>query len=95
MEKHKPFGQLQWRLDSTRRAYYRALHALQQIEASPAPEPDPPALAPPSLPPSPQITSPQIGFVPPTPALLPPVKRDNPCSVAPSEENSPCKDAIC
>ena len=71
MQNHKPFGQLQWRLDSTRRALYRALHALQQLEAAPAPAPsvapDPPALAPPSLPPSPQTTSSQIGFVPATP----------------------------
>ena len=33
MDKHKAFGQLQWRIDSTRRALYRALHALQQLEA--------------------------------------------------------------
>jgi hypothetical protein len=70
MDKHKAFGQLQWRIDSTRRALYRALHALQQLEAAPAPaspvQPDPPPLAPPSLPPSPQTTSPQIGFVPST-----------------------------
>jgi hypothetical protein len=71
MDKHKAFGQLQWRIDSTRRALYRALHTLQQLEAVPAPappvQPDPPALDPPSLPPSPQTTSPQIGFVPSTP----------------------------
>jgi hypothetical protein len=75
MDKHKAFGQLQWRIDSTRRALYRALHALQQLEAAPAPapptEPDPPALAPPTLPPSPQTTSPQIGFVPSTPTAVP------------------------
>ena len=75
MDKHKAFGQLQWRIDSTRRALYRALHALQQLEAAPAPapptEPDPPALAPPTLPPSPQTTSPQIGFVPSTPTTAP------------------------
>jgi hypothetical protein len=35
MENAKPFGQLQWRIDSTRRAFYRALHALQQLEAVP------------------------------------------------------------
>ena len=69
MNQHKSFGQLQWRIDSTRRALYRALHTLQELEAAPAPpvEPDPPALQPPTLPPSPQTTSPQIGFVPPTP----------------------------
>ena len=70
MDKHKAFGQLQWRIDSTRRALYRALQALQQLEAAPAPtppvEPDPPALQPPTLPPSPKATSPQIGFVPST-----------------------------
>jgi cobalamin biosynthesis Mg chelatase CobN len=36
MDKHKAFGQLQWRVDSTRRALYRALHTLQQLEAAPA-----------------------------------------------------------
>ncbi len=76
MDKHKQFGQLQWRIDSTRRALYRALHTLQQLEAAPASappvEPDPPALHPPSLPPSPETTSPQIGFVPATPTAAPP-----------------------
>ena len=76
MEKHKPFGQLQWRIDSTRRALYRALHTLQQLESAPASAPpvvpDPLALHPPSLPPSPQTTSPQIGFVPATPTTAPP-----------------------
>jgi hypothetical protein len=71
MDKHKAFGQLQWRIDSTRRALYRALHTLQQLEAAPAPAPPvaphPPAPDPPSLPPSPKATSPQIGFVPSTP----------------------------
>src|ERR1035438_10226172 len=42
MDKHKAFGQLQWRIDSTRRALYRALHALQQLEAAPAQPPSPP-----------------------------------------------------
>ena len=75
MDNHKAFGQLQWRIDSTRRALYRALQTLQQLEAAPAPappvQPDPPALDPPSLPPSPQTTSPQIGFVPSTPTAAP------------------------
>jgi hypothetical protein len=75
MDKHKAFGQLQWRIDSTRRALYRALQTLQQLEAAPAPAPpvapDPPPLDPPSLPPSPQTTSPQIGFVPSTPTAAP------------------------
>ena len=56
MDKHKQFGQLQWRIDSTRRALYRALHTLQQLESAPASAPpvvpDPLALHPPSLPPS-------------------------------------------
>jgi hypothetical protein len=75
MENPKPFGQLQWRIDSTRRALYRALHALQQLETAPAPslpiEPDPPALQPPTLPPSPKAPLPQIGFVPPPPIPAP------------------------
>jgi hypothetical protein len=33
MQNAKSFGQLQWRIDSTRRAFYRALHTLQQLEA--------------------------------------------------------------
>ena len=72
MNQHKSFGQLQWRIDSTRRALYRALHTLQELEAAPPPpvEPDPPALQPPTLPPSPQTTSPQIGFVPSTPTAV-------------------------
>jgi hypothetical protein len=36
VDNHKAFGQLQWRIDSTRRALYRALHTLQQLEAAPA-----------------------------------------------------------
>ncbi len=70
MDKHKQFGQLQWRIDSTRRALYRALHTLQQLESAPASappiHPGAPALELPSLPPSSQTTSPQIGFVPAT-----------------------------
>ena len=69
MDNHKAFGQLQWRIDSTRRALYRALHTLQQVEA--APSPAPPVPDPPSLPLSPQTTSPQIGFVPSTPIPTP------------------------
>src|ERR1017187_7267057 len=70
MDKPKPFGQLQWRIDSTRRALYRALHALQQLEAAQV-QPDPPAPDPPSLPHPPQTTSPQIGFVPSPPISAP------------------------
>src|ERR1035441_6206799 len=46
MNQHKSFGQLQWRIDSTRRALYRALHTLQELEAAPTPAPpvpDPPS----------------------------------------------------
>src|ERR1035441_361582 len=71
MDNHKAFGQLQWRIDSTRRALYRALHTLQQLEA--APSPAPPVPDPPPLPPSPQTTSPQTGFLPsPRPLPRPP-----------------------
>ena len=75
-----PFSKLQYRVDATRRAYHRALKALKELEAeaaaAPVPAvnpvgapPDPPDL--PSLNPSPQITSPQIGFVLPTPSVTP------------------------
>src|ERR1035441_1283880 len=37
MNQHRSFGQLQWRIDSTRRALYRALHTLQELEAAPTP----------------------------------------------------------
>ena len=73
------FSKLQYRVDATRRAILRALQALEKLKAeaaavpSPAPpvEPDPPTLQTPSLPASPQTTSPQIGFVPATPAATP------------------------
>jgi hypothetical protein len=72
------FSKLQYRLDATRRARDRALLALEKLQAktaaAPAPAPAPllePA-GPPSLIPSPQTTSPQIGFVPPTPSSAPP-----------------------
>ena len=58
--KPKAFGQLQWRINCTRRASQRALQDLKQLEAQAA-------LQPPPLPPSPNATSPQIGFVPSTP----------------------------
>jgi hypothetical protein len=74
----RSFTQLQWRVDSTRRAIHRALQALEELKAAPDPappvEPAPPALEPPSLPPSPQTTSTQIGFVPATP--IPPPGTD-------------------
>ena len=73
------FSKLQYRLDATRRARWRALDALAKLKAEPAAAPGPtPQVEPPTtaidLPspnPSPQTTSPQIGFVPPTPAAPP------------------------
>ncbi len=68
------FSRLQYRLDATRRAIHRNLQALKQLEAdaraAAAPEP-------PSVSPSPQILSPQIGFLPSTP-LQPPPAAPNP-----------------
>jgi hypothetical protein len=66
------FTKIQCRIDATRRARQRALDTLAKLkaEAAAAPEPRPPA-GPPSLNPSPQTTSPQIGFVPPTPSAAP------------------------
>ena len=74
------FSKLQYRLDATRRARWRALDALAKLKAEAAAAPDPtpqaesptPAIATPPLNPSPQTTSPQIGFVPSTPAAAPP-----------------------
>jgi hypothetical protein len=74
------FSKLQYRLDATRRAGDRAILAVERLQAKAAPAPDPPAESapvvepadPPSLPPSPQTTSLQIGFVPPTPIRTPP-----------------------
>jgi hypothetical protein len=68
------FSKIQYRLDATRRARQRALLALEKLsvkaEADPTPapvvEPPTPAIDPPILNPSPQTTSPQIGFVPPS-----------------------------
>ena len=59
------FSKLQYRTDATRRARDRALKSLQQLEAQPAPGPEP------AVSPSPQIASPQIGFVPPLPSCDP------------------------
>ncbi len=56
------FSKLQYRTDATRRARDRALKSLQQLEARPVPVPEP------AVSPSPQIPSPQIGFVPPLPS---------------------------
>ena len=70
------FSKLQYRVDATRRAYQRSLQALKQLqaEAQAAPPPPPPAelLLLPSPPTSFQTTSPQIGFVLPTPSATPP-----------------------
>ena len=65
------FSRLQYRLDATRRAYERALQSLRKLKAEAPAAPLPTEVAepadPPSPDPSPQTTSPQIGFVPPTP----------------------------
>jgi hypothetical protein len=68
------FSKLQYRVDSTRRAYQRSLQALKQLQADAVPPPAPPAepASLPSPPPSFQTTSPLIGFVPPTPVPAPP-----------------------
>jgi len=66
------FSKLQYRIDTTRRARDRALKSLQQLEAQPAPVPEP------ALSPSPQITSPQIGFVLPIPFDIPPAPQTAP-----------------
>jgi hypothetical protein len=66
------FSKLQYRIDATRRARTRALQALENLQAEPAPAAPAELPAPPSLPPSPQTTSPQIGFVPSSPAFAPP-----------------------
>jgi hypothetical protein len=70
-----PFSKLQYRLDATRRARTRALQTLEKLKAeapaAPATSPVVEPADPPSLSPSPQTTSPQIGFVPPTPAATP------------------------
>ena len=79
--KSKAFGQLQWRINCTRRASQRALQDLKQLkaeahQAAPAParpvEAESSELPPLPLPPSPNATSPQIGFVPSTPVPAPP-----------------------
>ena len=68
----KAFAQLQWRMECTRRASRQALQDLQQPQAETKPEPvaEPPVeSAPkPSVTPTPEITSPQNGFVLHTPA---------------------------
>jgi hypothetical protein len=69
------FSKLQYRVDATRRAYHRALKALKELKAEAAAQTpltvvDPPGT--PSVDPSPQNTSPQIGFVPPSVFTAPP-----------------------
>jgi hypothetical protein len=70
------FTKLQYRIDSTRRAFHRTLQALKQLEAEAAVAPAPSPIVEPenplSLTPSPQTASPQIGFVLPTPAPVSP-----------------------
>jgi hypothetical protein len=65
------FARLQWRIDSTRRAYNSSLKLLQELQATRAKKPPEPT------PPSPTIEtpSPEIGFVPsppPEPPSMPP-----------------------
>jgi hypothetical protein len=60
-QRPKPFGQLQWRIDSTRRAFHRALQALQQLEDVHAVPPT--EVRTPSVTRSPAITSVEIGSV--------------------------------
>src|ERR1019366_4375671 len=77
---------LQSRLDAPRRARDRAILAIERLQAkaaaAPAPLPpvDPPVEPqdPAALPSSPQTTSLQIGFVPPTPAAAPPSPSPDP-----------------
>ena len=77
-----PFSKLQYRVDATRRAYQRALKSLKDLKAeaavAPAPETASEPAGEPSLSPSPQITSPQIGFVLPSPSNVPPQPASNP-----------------
>ena len=87
-----PFSKLQYRVDATRRAYQRSLKALKELKAEaaavPAPAPDP---EPPSVSSSPQLTSPQIGFVLPSPSNPPLPPALAPSSPAPQ----PLERAIC
>ena len=76
------FTKLQYRVDATRRAI-QALEKLKaETAAAPAPipvvEPALPAPVPTSLNPSPQTTSPQIGFVLPSPIADPPKPDSSP-----------------
>jgi hypothetical protein len=70
------FSKLQYRVDATRRAYHRALKAVKELQAEaavpPAPLADPlDSPAPSSVTPSLETTSPQIGFVLPSPSKVP------------------------
>jgi hypothetical protein len=71
------FTRLQYRMDATRRARDRALQSLKQLRAdaalTPVPSPEPAEPAGPCLvTTTPQISSPLIGFVLPTPSATPP-----------------------
>jgi hypothetical protein len=71
------FTRLQYRMDATRRARDRALQSLKKLQAeaalAPAPPPEPAEPAGPSfVTTTPQISSPLIGFVLPTPSATPP-----------------------
>ena len=80
----KAFAQLQWRMECTRRASRQALQDLQQLQAEPAAAPVAESAVEPSDLPfvtlTPEITSPEIGFVIYTPAP------DVPSSPEPSPE---------
>ena len=54
------FSKLQYRLDATRRARWRALDALAKLKAAPAPDPDAES-------PTPAIATPSLTQLPPTP----------------------------
>src|ERR1017187_1222454 len=88
MGNHKAFGQLQWRIDSTRRALYRALHALQQLEAAPAPPPPPHPPPPPPHPPPPPPRPPR----PPTARSCPSPRPARPAR--PAAPRSPISTAL-
>jgi hypothetical protein len=99
--KSKAFGQLQWRINCTRRASQRALQDLKQLKSeahqvAPAPAPpvetESPALQPVLLPPSPKATSPQIGFVPSTP--IPGSPQPPPAALNPGGPVAPCRAAF-
>jgi hypothetical protein len=81
------YSKLQYRVDATRRARDRALKSFKQLQAESAAAPTPcpvvEPIEPPSLNPTPQSTSPQIGFVPPTLPQPAPETPNPPLSLSP------------